>query len=82
MREETDFGVENYQNSSRIIKIIETLRVIASTDSNQFDGRFFAMEKLYCRANKRVVAKYFELYFAIHHQWLIVTRGERGGYKG
>ena len=35
------------------------------------------MEKLYCRANKRVVAKYFELYFAIHHQWLIMTRGER-----
>ena len=40
------------------------------------------MEKLYCRANKRVVAKYFELYFAIHHQWLIVNRGERRGYKG
>ena len=35
------------------------------------------MEKLYCRANKRVVAKYFELYFAIHHQWLIMTRGEK-----
>ncbi len=45
------------------------MRVIASTDSNQFDGRYFAMEKLYCRANKRVVATYFEMYFAIHHQW-------------
>ena len=31
---------------------------------------------------EKVFAKYFELYFSIHHQWLMVTRGERGGYKG
>ena len=29
----------------------------------------YAMVGMYCRANKRVVAKYFKLDFVIHHQW-------------
>ena len=31
----------------------------------RFDRRYFAMEKLYCKANNRAVAKYFELNLAL-----------------
>ena len=40
------------------------------------------MERLYYEAKRTIFAKYFELYFTIHHQWLMRYRRRTKGYKG
>ena len=56
------------------------MRVIASTDSNQFDEMYFTMDKLYCVAKSGFFARYFRLLFAIHHQWLMTKERERAEF--
>ena len=59
-----------------------SLRVIASTDDNQFDWRCFHYGETVLWSKKKHFAKYFELYFTIHHQWLMRYRRRTKGYKG